>query len=293
MGDADTMPLEHAIDTHVHTSPDVLPRSQSAVQVARSSARAHMSAVVLKNHHVSTVGLAHAASEVVSELRTLGGLVLNTSACGGFNPHAVEAALAMGARIVWMPTISARNHIEFLRSGQASDHIAALSQLAEDGLSPLGQRKKVSSEVIQIMDMVAERQAVLATGHLSADETCELIDAAHRCGVARVLVTHPEAPQIRMSIDVQRDLASRGAMFERCYYSILAGGKPSGVLDDIRAVGTDSTVLATDLGQAHYLTPVEGFCAYRQVLEAGGFTDEDWHAMAVENPARVFGLSGT
>ena len=43
-------------------------------------------------------------------MQILGSVTLN-DAVGGLNPFAVEAALDLGARVIWMPTISAQNHI--------------------------------------------------------------------------------------------------------------------------------------------------------------------------------------
>ncbi len=40
----------------------------------------------------------------------ISGVPLNNTV-GGFNPYAVEHGIKLGARIVWMPTFSAANHL--------------------------------------------------------------------------------------------------------------------------------------------------------------------------------------
>jgi hypothetical protein len=102
------MTLEGVIDTHVHAGPDVRPRKSTAWELARAAREAGMRAIVLKNHHCSTVPLAAALTEALPGIRVFGGLVLN-HAVGGFNVEAVDAALRMGAAEIWMPTLSAEN----------------------------------------------------------------------------------------------------------------------------------------------------------------------------------------
>ena len=43
-------------------------------------------------------------------VKLFSGIALN-NASGGINPHAVNHAINIGAKIVWLPTLSAANHI--------------------------------------------------------------------------------------------------------------------------------------------------------------------------------------
>src|SRR6266478_10035360 len=101
--------LEGAVDLHVHSSPDVDPRRFDDIELAREAVRAGMSALLIKSHQNSTVERASLVSKIVPEIRVYGGLVLNDTV-GGLNPAAVRLALRMGAKEIWMPTRSARNH---------------------------------------------------------------------------------------------------------------------------------------------------------------------------------------
>ena len=69
-----------------------------------------MSSIVYKSHVTITSDRATIAESVVQGIHVYGGIVLN-EAVGGFNPSAVEAALQLGAKVIWMPTFSAHNHI--------------------------------------------------------------------------------------------------------------------------------------------------------------------------------------
>jgi len=285
-------PLHGAIDTHVHSAPDVVPRLYSDIDVTRCAKDAGMGALVLKNHYTPTTARAQIAESVVGGLRVIGGVVLNTACTGGFGVEAVRANLDMGAQIIWMPTVSARNHIDYVTRAPVSAHISALTRGSDDiGLSPLTPNGRVSDAVSAILDLIAERAATLATGHLSPDETACLIDAARHRGVRRVIVTHPEAPQIRMPLAVQCDLAGEDVFFERCYYSLLAGDTVATVIEAIRIVGVSSTILATDLGQIGNPSPVDGLADYHRLLTAEGMTDTEWRTMVIANPARALGIS--
>jgi hypothetical protein len=63
-------------------------------------------------HEQDTTGRAALAWRQVPGVEIYGGLVLNWIA-GGLNPHAVDASIKMGGRMVWMPTLSAQHHIGF------------------------------------------------------------------------------------------------------------------------------------------------------------------------------------
>src|SRR5439155_2748984 len=101
--------LEGAVDVHVHSAPDVDTRRYDDIELAREAARAGLGAILIKSHQNSTVERAYLVSKVVPGVKVFGGLVLNETV-GGFNLAAVRLALALGAKQIWMPTRSARNH---------------------------------------------------------------------------------------------------------------------------------------------------------------------------------------
>jgi hypothetical protein len=271
--------LHGLIDMHIHTAPDVRPRSLDDVDAARQAAEAGMRAIVLKSHVTCTADRASIAQKMVPEVSVFGGVTLN-EAVGGLNPVAVEAALDLGARMIWMPTISARNHIA-KHGGQAS----GVNVLTADGeLLPV---------LFDIFDLVQQHDAILATGHLSVREIVTLVRKARAAGVRKVVVTHPEVPWVDMSVTTQKELRDLGVTFERCYVSSLpvGGGVPfARLVSAIRQVGVESTVLATDFGVAALPPAVEGMRTYVAALLAEGFSERDIQLMAGETPARLLGL---
>jgi hypothetical protein len=271
--------LSDLIDMHIHTAPDVRPRALDDVDAARQAAEAGMRAIVLKSHVTCTADRATLAQGVVSGIQVRGGLVLN-DAVGGLNPVAVEAALDLGACIIWMPTISAHNHR--VKHGEAPSGIRLLTQDGE--LQPL---------LFDVFDLVKQHDAVLATGHVSVRESVALVRAARTASVRKVVITHPEVPWVDMPAGIQQELRDLGATFERCYVSSLpvGGGVPfARIVSDIRQVGVESTVLATDFGVATLPPPVKGMRTYVAALLAEGFSEQDIQLMAGETPARLLGL---
>jgi hypothetical protein len=271
--------LSGLIDMHMHTAPDVRPRTLDDQEAAQQAAAAGMRAIVLKSHVTCTADRARLAQKLLPEVTVAGGVALNETV-GGLNPAAVEAALDLDARAVWMPTVSAQNH---------RLHCGGLG----GGIRILDERGNLLPVVFGILEQIAAFDAILATGHLAVDESMALVRAAKAAGVLKIVITHPEAPWVNMSVAVQRDLRDLGAFFERCYVSSLpvGGGVDfARMISDIRAVGIGSTVLATDFGAAGLPTPVDGLRAYLAALWDAGFSEKDIRAMAGETPAMLLGL---
>jgi len=272
--------LDGAADLHVHSSPDVDPRRYDDFDLAREAARAGMSAILIKSHQNSTVERALLVSRIVPGISISGGLVLNETV-GGLNPAAVRLALQMGAREIWMPTRSARNHC--LHYGE------------DGGLSILNAGGQLLPEVEAILELIAPTECILGTGHLSPAEGVVLIRRAREAGVRRILVTHPEWQATCYPVALQRELASiQGIHFERCFVSTThrCGFTPmKTIADAIAEVGTATTVLSTDLGQPDTPPPVEGLFLFAEQLRSIGFAPDDLYRMMSINPRALLGLS--
>ena len=286
--------LNGMIDMHVHTAPDLLPRTVDDVELACAAAAAGMAAVLIKSHHTLTADRAAVAEAAVAQdavakdtsadrvaggIHAYGGLALN-EAVGGLNPAAVEVALAMGARQIWMPTRDAAH-------GRAQQGLpGGISILDQDGaLHPL---------IGEILALIRDAGAILGTGHLSVGEIAVLVHQARAMRLRRIVITHPECRLSWMEVEAQRALAADGVYFERCYLNALPGSAAEVSMAEmaahIRAVGVASTVLSTDLGRAGAPPPVEGMRAYLGALAAEGFTVDELRRMAGENPAYLLGL---
>jgi hypothetical protein len=277
--------LEGTIDLHVHSAPDVWPRRLDDLSLAREAAAAGMRAVVLKSHHTLTADRAAIVDNLVEGVRVFGGLALN-AAVGGLNPAAVEAALKLGARQIWMPTISAANHLRVIHGTQG-------------GICVLDEEVRLRSPVFEILSLIAEKDVILGTGHLSVEEIRHLVPAARAAKVRRIVITHPELYITNMPIPLQQELAGPDLFFERCLIATVHPGPvlPAGlsvslaaIAAAVREVGPETTVLATDFGQPNNPPPVEGLRDFISSMLNLGISQADIDRVTRDNPAWLLGL---
>lgn len=273
------MLLQGAFDTHIHGSPDIVPRKMSDFVLAQSAKMAGIKGIVLKNHVTPTTSRAKLVQEAVGDLHVFGGLVLNREA-GGLNPAAVETELALGAKEIWMPTKSSVNELTKC-NGDLTKSVPLTNE--EGAFRP---------ELFDILDLIAKEDAILGTGHLAANEIEKLVTLAKNRGVQRIIITHPEYELPKMPIDMQKRLARQGVMFERCFF---ACNPPmnlplAAVVEQIKATGAELSIMATDFGQLFNDDPVAGFRRYIRTMLELGTPPEDIETMVKKNPAQIFGV---
>jgi hypothetical protein len=284
---------ETIVDTHVHTAPDVVPRRLTDLQLAREATDAGHRALVLKSHHSITAPRAALVNEALGGgSEVLGGVVCNLHATGGINPYAVQTALQLGARVVWMPTFTSANHVRSLATDPRSEPLRALGEIEGTGIAIVDDEGDVLPDVVRVLDLVAGAGATLATGHISPAETLALVPDARRRGVEHVIVTHPELPCVSMTIEEQLELAELGGVwFERVGMMAHESREDlATIVEAVRTVGPDTTILATDLGQAHNPSPVSGMHDYLGWMREAGFRQDDIEQMACVAPAEALGL---
>jgi hypothetical protein len=293
--------LQGAFDTHVHISPDVVPRRIDDLALAERFAERGLAGFVLKSHYTSTAERASVVTAAAPEgVRVLGALTLNR-AVGGMNAVAVEIAAREGARTVWFPTVDSVNEsgeetafppgakvpvwMELQRELRASGiEIQPVPVVDESGV--------VLPETRTVLRAIARHGLLLATGHLARDEIFAVVDAAREEGVGNIVITHPDFPSQSLSFEDQRALAERGALLERCFTTPHTGKTTwEHIYEAIRETGVEHSVLSTDLGQTANPDVEDGLGLMVDRLLAAGFDDEEVHVMAVVNTRRVAGAA--
>ncbi|HWM37048.1 MAG TPA: DUF6282 family protein, partial [Streptomyces sp.] len=116
-----------------------------------------------------------------------------------------------------------------------------------------------ADDVRTICRMVAEADAVLATGHLSAAEARWLLETAHGLGVRRMLLTHPGYTVPDMAPEEAAELAALGAYAEITTFQLLhqPGVTGAWLAAYAERVGLDRVVLSSDAGQPDSPPPPE------------------------------------
>ena len=286
--------LVEAIDLHVHSAPDVLPRRMDDVDMAQRIIASGMRGYAIKSHYFCTSERAEIIRKIYPQCKAIGTITLNSSV-GGINPMAVEMAGRSGAKLVWFPTVDSEHELAHLANSPVEKlpYWAKIKeQMNRDGVvSPticILDKGRLKDDVYCVLDIIARFNMILATSHISKPEAFALVKAARERKVERIIITHVTFPSTRYSIEEQRELLKYGAFMEHCY-TTPATGKVAWdtVIEQIRIIGPEHVVLGTDLGQANAVFPDEGFALFGEKLLAQGFSEKDIRTMIVKNPTSL------
>ena len=273
--------LRGAIDIHVHSNPDSVPRSIDGIEVSKLAAQRGMRAIVLKNHYDATSGLAYLARKEAPGLEIFGGVDLNLPV-GGMNPHAVDYMAKMNGgygRMVWMSTFDSENQV---RTNKSTLPFVRVSQNGE--LLP---------ETKAVIAAIARHNFVLASGHVSAAEALMMFHEGKRAGVQHMVATHGMAGPTLLSVEQAKEAIQQGAYIEFCGGSLVAAGAQEKIdrfTEQIRAIGVEHAIMSSDLGQEGNPLPPDGLAMFIEMMRKKGFTDQDLDVMTRKNPARLLGL---
>ena len=280
--------MKGVCDMHVHTNPDLRLRAYNDFELAEAGVRVGARAIVIKTHLGFTVNRAAMANEFIRRVygedtgfTMYGGVVMN-KVIGGVNPEAVEKGLKLGAKVIWLPTQSAKRHLEKMGKDPA-DGI----ELVRDG--------KVIPELKDVFRLVRDHDAVLGTAHVSPAEAFTVVEAARDAGVKKIVITHPEWWVVDMSLaDQIRLVRDYDVILERCYAQNMGGGKYKSNLPDnldvIHEVGYKNVMVATDGGQTENPNWEIALEEYMQYLSDHGITDEELYYMTRTIPYRLLGI---
>ncbi len=285
--------LKGAIDLHVHSGPGLIPRSLDHAQAAREAQAAGLRAIVVKDQHSMTCHTVYFIKKYIigedAPFDIFGGLVLNNAA-GGLNPHVVDGAIKSGARIIWMPTATAENHIETHKRIHTDFPATKEKLLEETPLKIVDGQGRLLPQMPTILDLIAAGDVVMGTGHLYLDEIKLLVDEALARGVKKILMQHPEF-LIEASLDEMVQFADKGVFIEHSMvFYIKRTIEPEYLIEMIRRVGAERTVLGSDLGQLGNPLPMEGIRRCLEIMLDLGVSDEEIDLMIRRNPARLLNL---
>ncbi len=316
--------LRGAIDIHVHAGPHLpsSPRRVDPFEAAREARDAGMRAIVYMDVFEMSTGTAWLVSRVIPDFVVFGGIILNT-VYGGMNPRAVRTSLYYGSGAKYVSFGAHSTYYQASREGRIIDGLfKPLSELypkfREQELSrairiPLD--SDPGPDLDEILTLIAEHPGVyLNTGHVSKEEAGRLVDLARAYRIKKVLVASSVTKE--MSVAEQKAVAAKGAFLEHTlaafthttpipkthyyvekeYVSIDEGmqeGLGAGVrevAEQIRDVGAEHCIIATDLGVYTLPTPVEGLREFVACLLDLGITEEEIRKMIVANPAELLSL---
>jgi hypothetical protein len=290
--------LRGGIDIHVHQAPSLFHR-HNFIDCVRDAREKGMRAVVLKSHHMMTTDRAADAMRQVEGIDVYGAITLNL-VHGGINPFAVDHALRMGAKIVWMPTIDTVQQLKHFGQlgGYGSRQSFELPEFYAEA-EPITLTRPDGELVPGLnhcLNLIKKYDAVLAVGHVSPEETLALVKAASAAGITKIVVDHPYLPFTELSdLEKQQELVDHGAILNYAFSMLTPKWFSVAVpqlVENLKIIGPENIVLSSDLGQLHNPLPAEGLRSYVQILLEEGVTGDEIELMLSAKTAElVYGES--
>ena len=210
--------LRGVSDLHVYCLPCVYHRLFDEVELAKQFRAVGYRAFVSKRHHCCNADSVKIVTKHVPGIKVFGGIVLNWSV-GGLNPHAVDAAILLGAKIVWLGNMHAGTlspkpfYSQYNWHNLPHNHTLKTRSLKEWMVAPPInlidlETEEVVPVMFDILDLIADAgDVILNTCHISYRECAVVVPAAKKAGVTRIMIDHAH----RFTIDQQQKLASMGA----------------------------------------------------------------------------------
>lgn len=249
--------IDGMVDFHVHSAPSLAPRHTCDPDTLEEARTAGIATFVLKAHEGSS---AERAELLGAE--AVGGVVLN-SPVGGANPDAVAVAAQLGARVVWLPTISSPTHVAACEQPELAAHRGISFRTV-----PVVTDGAVRPEWLEVFDEAARHQMVLASGHLSMDEAVTALDAARRRGVERLIVNHPGLDFLGWRDEHAELFRGLGACLEIGVLADLLAGPNGPTTEDLVAgYPHELLVFGSDLGHRDYPPLAEGIRSWVERLD--------------------------
>ena len=280
--------IKQAIDIHVHIGPEVIPRKFNAVDLTKRE-KGRLYGAVLKNHFYSTVPFIKELKSTKG-LRLVGSIVLNNSV-GGINPEAIyiQTLLTSKPFFVWFPTINAENFLKKSKYETDPLWVKKKSFTARESREvkkiQIFENNSLNTNTIQVLELIKKYDLVLATGHISWQESVKLIHKALQIGITKIVITHPIYQKINMPLKTQKNLSNLGCYIEQSYSTYSIDKIPiEKIAKQIKYIGSKSVILSSDVGQTFSPLPSDALLKFAILLKKEGIKNEEIFEMMVKNP---------
>lgn len=290
--------LVGAFDTHQHLGPSVIPRKLDVIEGLKEAQEAGMGGIVIKDHQFPTAAQVELAEKYygIGSTRIFSGIALNNEV-GGLNVYALETAINMGIKVVWMPTISTVNHhVKHETMGLAFPASKKKTSIYKHPqLELVDENGCLIKAAKDVLNVIAQNpEIVLCTGHGNHIEVNSMICEANKLGIKNIMVNHPTY-MIDASLEEMKQWIDMGA-----YMEIGAGTSDpdspycnhpiEDTVELIHALGADHIVIGSDYGQMATPKPIDGLKKFYTLLLQNGVSAEEIEKMVKDNPRKVLGV---
>jgi predicted metal-dependent TIM-barrel fold hydrolase len=206
----------------------------------------------------------------------------------------VAYALKSGAKVAWMPTVDAKYAYEKSLAGHWIGHVNKRNAFASENpqytlIDDAGQCIK---EVSIILRMAREADAIVASGHISPQECLALLKENQSIG-AKVVITHPNLWFDDFTVERLLEMVKMGAFVEFTSGGLSPNrghGDLYEMVEAIRAVGCEHSILSTDGGNIASPSPPQDLRSFCYLLRGAGIPERDIEQMVRDNPTALLGL---
>ena len=287
--------IRRAYDLHVHIGPEIIPRKYTVPTLVKNQTE-KLAGVALKNHFFPTTPFIASAAQ--SPFKLFGSIVLNNFV-GGLNADAIYATSTLSDTrfIVWFPTVSAKQFLDNSVWEIAPEWVKKKSFQSRraNSVNPIqifDASGRLSKSSIDVLRAIKETGSILATGHISWQESYALVSRASRMGIKNIIITHPIYQRIAMPIKMQKKLSTQGAKIELCWSMWKIDEIPiTDIAAEIKAVGANNCIVSSDSGQAYSPPPSVALTQFCVALAECGITEKELVTMLVVNPKKLLGIS--
>ena len=282
--------LAGVCDLHVHAAPDTKERLIDELSFARAAKAAGYGCVMFKSNDWSCHDRVWLIREMLPGFEVFGSFCMNFCCGDRVNVYAAKAALRTTdgfCRCIWLPT-------------QAADYQFKARRLPGRGIPVLDDSGKVLPEVVQVMELCAEADIILGSGHSSPEESLVLAAQAREVGLKKFVVTHANSGIWKMTHDQIRRAVDLGAFIEYSYITNRWGdgtgipGRPRMSEEEFAAfvkIASEHSFISTDLGQTGMPHPITAMKECIRSMLLLGVTPKEIDLLVRRNPAGLVNLN--
>ena len=244
--------LNGAIDMHVHGYPEISLGVTNCVEDIENFELAQsygMKAIVLKSHVWPSIGSVYHINEKLKDIDIFSSITLNETS-GGVNGYVAELAVKQGAKVIWLPTWSAKHDIK--KQGFSSfmkKQINLMNSIHESFGISICDNKGLTSGMNEVLEVAIEYNIPICTGHISPIESINLAKECKAKKFDKIIFSHPIIPLVGASIDEIQEFVRLGGLVEFTFYPTLPHMQKNSlkeIADTILMLGPQNCIISSD-----------------------------------------------
>lgn len=278
--------MEGFVDFHIHAGPESgSNRVYDDDRIAIEASNQGLKAVVYKSHSIPSFVRAPLVKQCADKwamengkkpIDVFGGVVLNYAA-GGLNPEIVNVCADLGGKLVWTPSINASHYYKVMGK--------------QGGIDVLDEKGNVNSDLLNIFEIIRDKNMILVLSHQSVLERFVMIETAKKMGVKKILLSHPLGSVNRAEPEQIAEMVKMGAYAEVTYNTsfpnLYQAGDIKGTLKLFDLIGFDKIVGGTECSQLGTPSPSVGMVCFIRTLLMLGIDKENIRSMMSNTPSRL------